>query len=876
MTAKTLTANAAVAALQPFLDEVADDMAHRPILVWAMNDRMNEAESRRQLESFKGCGYGGVMVMPWGSLPYEFMSDEWLDRVGEILHASRELELEVWIWDDWIFGSGTAAGRVTAREEFRAKTLRVTVDMILEPGQSAGFVLPERAEVCGIFPIDKFGNPVGDTEILGIEPNQPVNVTAPERRRLIVIGWDYISGMQHTTRTHSLFLDPEASKEACDIYVCEDAHVWSVDMMNPEATGVYLQEIHQRYHDRFADYFGGTLKGFFYDEPKASSTRPWTTAFLDRFAAMKGYCLREHLVPMLTDFIMEGSCFNEQLRPEKIHQVEADYHDVWTSLVAEGFYREIQNWCREHDVIATGHPMGDNNLEVSELCGGAGIYFKNMAFSGMPGVDVIWSMIEVGRFCDSSRLAGSRAAVCGKPQAMSETFAVFGHGLHLDQMRYVMENQIIRGVSKFFNKLTNYNREKSFHFHPPDLSDYNPLINQYGRLLHDRITTLNRVMRGGRPAETVGLYIPLQNYYRHDEAMARQLAALSKKLAYNQIEFDLLCDQDVMNLRTSGGTIVGVNGREYLSILVPANARMNGNVVDAFKALAKDANGRVVCPGNPGTAVPPATLTMDLETYIDQCRGENSFFELLPRDLPISSRGRIAPDGTYVCLLLNESLQTIVATLKSRTRVNLFEVDPDSGETCLLGQPYGKTGVNLTFLSSESKLLVIDVGNSVSVVPRETLDNSASVPIDNWQLELPDGTIVKLDPRMPSWHELGWAEYCGFMRYCAEFSWEGQSSATLDLGTVHYAATVSLDGEKVGDCVFTPFRLRLDTLDKGKHTLEVAVLNTLANTVFGSDQRIADLEKAFKGTYAPIYKKLDMQKLRSGLFGPVSLIPEVR
>ena len=125
LTARNLTTNNSVAALQLFLDEVADDMVHRPILVWAMNDRMNAAESRRQLESFRGCGYGGVMVMPWGGLPYEFMSDEWLDRVGEILHASRELELEVWIWDDWIFGSGAAAGRVTAREEFRAKTLRV-------------------------------------------------------------------------------------------------------------------------------------------------------------------------------------------------------------------------------------------------------------------------------------------------------------------------------------------------------------------------------------------------------------------------------------------------------------------------------------------------------------------------------------------------------------------------------------------------------------------------------------------------------------------------------------------------------------------------------------------------------------------------------
>ena len=66
-----------------------------------------------------------------------------------------------------------------------------------------------------------------------------------------------------------------------------------------------------------------------------------------------------------------------------------------------------------------------------------------MAHSLMPGVDVVWGLIKAGIFSDSARLAGSRAAVAGITRAMSETFAVWGHGLTLDQMRYTMENQII-------------------------------------------------------------------------------------------------------------------------------------------------------------------------------------------------------------------------------------------------------------------------------------------------------------------------------------------------------------------------------------------------------------------------------------------------
>ena len=125
--------------------------------------------------------------------------------------------------------------------------------------------------------------------------------------------------------------------------------------------------------------------------------------------------------------------------------------------------------------------------------------------------------------------------------------------------------------------------------------------------------------------------------------------------------------------------------------------------------------------------------------------------------------------------------------------------------------------INLTFLPAESKLLVFDAENRVTAALRRTLVFSASVALNSWKLKLPHGQDVQLKPEMPSWDELGWPEHSGFMRYHTEFRWEKGTSS-------------------------------------------------------------ADLEKAFKfkGTYAPIYKKLDMQKLRSGLFGPVSLIPVVR
>ena len=65
----------------------------------------------------------------------------------------------------------------------------------------------------------------------------------------------------------------------------------------------------------------------------------------------------------------------------------------------------------------------------------------------------------------------------------------------------------------------------------------------------------------------------------------------------------------------------------------------------------------------------------------------------------------------------------------------------------------------------------------------------------------------------------------------------------------------------------------LGSLDAGRHTLEIKVLNTLANAVLGDPDKVEKLRSqgAFKGTYEMFYHPLDKQKLRSGLFGPVRL-----
>lgn len=138
-----------------------------------------------------------------------------------------------------------------------------------------------------------------------------------------------------------------------------------------------------------------------------------------------------------------------------------------------------------------------------------------------------------------------------------------------------------------------------------------------------------------------------------------------------------------------------------------------------------------------------------------------------------------------------------------------------------------------------------------------------------------DQKTITLDTPLPTWSDLGYADHTGFMQYQCRFDWRGPGErAKLALGQVCYAASVSLDGCKAGDRLFSPFELMLENLIVGEHVLDIDVLNTFASTVFGDPKKVVRLReaRAFGGTYAPLYEKLDLLKLRSRRLEPVTLL----
>ncbi|HPP66799.1 MAG TPA: hypothetical protein PKX05_02665, partial [bacterium] len=485
----------------------------------------------------------------------------------------------------------------------------------------------------------------------------------------------------------------------------------------------------------------------------------------------------------------------------------------------------------------------------------------------IPGVDAVFKQIEPDKFNDTSRLAGSVKRIKDLPFALSESLAVMGHSVHPDFIRFVSDYQIVRGINKFLYKLSNYNPQKARYFHPPELGCTNPLIKNYGKKLFKRVSQICCIASGGSSGPKVCLYIPCNNYCMGEgNEIAKIIEDLARKLAYNQIEFDYVWEGSFNSYYIRDKKIV-LGDEIYHCLIIPEKSKPSDSEMLLIKHLAEQGTA-IISPEIFRLPGPNIRYSSCLDEIIDLLQEQIKAYSLSikPKNLSISVLTRIY-DSYQFYMLLNESAKSFNCKVKLRYQGNVYLMEQNS--ECLL--PMGGNNIPLNFKPSETKILVLDTGSSKKI---ESARLKHRIKPKNWKLKLPSGEIVSIKEPFPLWNNLGYEGYSGFMDYYAEFICDKHiNPAILELGTVYYCATCFIDNKKAGDAIFTPYRIILKNLSRGKHSLKIRVFNTPANEICGDKTRFRRLQQkgVFNGTYAPIYLSIDRKKIASGLLGKVRI-----
>ena len=211
-----------------------------------------------------------------------------------------------------------------------------------------------------------------------------------------------------------------------------------IDTFNPAAIKCFINETHEKYYERFGNRFGSSLKGFFTDEPQyGKNVMPWSTLFPELFLKEYGYPLTDKLPLLYFDF--DGAI-----------KFRSDFYNMVARRFRTSFIKQVFDWCTEHNCRLTGHMMQEDTL-LTQL-GATGGVMACYEYFHEPGID--WLGRQIGSPFIPKQL-GSVARQLDK-KTLTESFALCGWDVSLNELKWIMQWQMVNGVTSLCPHLEGY------------------------------------------------------------------------------------------------------------------------------------------------------------------------------------------------------------------------------------------------------------------------------------------------------------------------------------------------------------------------------------------------------------------------------------
>ena len=278
--------------------------AYSPIPFWFWNDTLTEAGLTRQIDDFLAHGVAGFVIHPRKGLDpaIGYMTDRWLHFVRHAVDEAAARNMQVILYDEGMYPSGSAHGMVAAEDPDRAAWCLTA------------------AEAGGEYPLT------------GTEPFSPETgvYCVPFEGKWYIIREEKSGG---TIR--GLFPGEDDGEPDAPL---------AADLLNPEAVAAFIRLTHEKYYAAMPEHFGKTITAFFTDEPDLRGRNakrgslPWTPGFLPEFGSMAD-------LPAL--FFGEG---------DAVDAIRLRYRKAINARLVRTYYQPLADWCAAHGIALTGHP----------------------------------------------------------------------------------------------------------------------------------------------------------------------------------------------------------------------------------------------------------------------------------------------------------------------------------------------------------------------------------------------------------------------------------------------------------------------------------------------------------------------------------------
>lgn len=767
-----------------------------PIAFWFLNDRCDPDALLEQLDQFAAAGFGGICPCARVGLDPEigYLTARWFEVLDVLMARCRELGLQVILYDEASYPSGSANGAVVAANpEHMARGLSLGDSLTITDGVSTsstdavpgsigrvGYWRPSTGRslvdrLVAVIAGQLDGNDrvrvdtvralaTGDHHLIRLDPGE-----FPGRWRLLAL-FDVPSGGRirgaYAHGDDGSPLAPAAS-----------------NLLDPAAVGSFLALTHEAYERSLGQWFGDPIVGWFTDEPNLlgrghrTDVRAWSPELLDDLRDAGP----DHgdPVPLLGSLFVE---YDDDLGfPDR-------YADTVTDRLSRVYYGAQRQWCDAHGLALTGHPSAADELTALD----------NFSW---PGQDAVWRWVLPGRTAlqgvesASARSAASVAEERGVRTVLTEALGAYGWRLTMDEVKWLLDWHLVRGTSTFLLHafFASVRGNRAFESEP-DLGLHNawwphlPVIATY-------LSRASMVLGSLQNSADVGVVVS------HDHAPTDEVADLYR----NQVTFRYVSAEQVL-----------ADPGRFRAVAVTAD--LAAGVVQHLR------DAGVTCQVLDGSPWWREFRPSDV-TVLDG-PGE---------DLRLSRWRPDPASGPEWSFITNEGEQLLTVT--TPPDVELWD--------CWTGRRWRPDGQ--TTLGRRQSLVIVpapatrqqtgqQTGSVVPAPPPVPLE--PTIGITNWRAVGVDGQAWP-GPALGDWVAHPELEtWSGSIRCQATVDLPATppGPVRLDLGVVGDLARVEVNGEFVAELLWAPYVTVIPAglLQAGNNTIEVLVSNSSANTYEGA------------------------------------------
>ena len=640
---------------------------------------------------------------------------------------------------------------------------------------------------------------------------------------------------------------------------------------------------------QLSQYTGNGLRAAFVDSLELFPDLYWSRNFLKQFQTRRGYDLTPYLPLIVTPGWMTGYVGESPplyAMGDLGDRIRADYRRTVSELMLENFYQPWVDWNHAHGLKA--------RLQVH----GAPVdWIKGYGQADIPETEDLG-----GATRDFRILARSASDIYGHPVVSSESFVWSGKPFSVTPAMWKRRADLLFATG--VNEIVGHGFTYAFHtetwpgwyaFAPsPFTQGFSSMLSPADPLwavvpaLTGYISRMQAVLQATRSVVPVAVYLQDLAYRgTTDEGLDKALYAVG-------YDYDRINSDGLFKSKVEAGQLVTPGGIRFSALVLPRTTALPADTAERLAELAaqgvpilftdappdrdegffekdnRDTRVRTAIAAalKSGSATVPMT---NLADALRKARIPANLTFLNDEGAPFIEKAE-GDRRIYFFINDGDAPRPVAFTTSAQGDVELWngwtgEIAPQPVTALVDG-----TRVELTLAANSSALVVFDPGRHATaqanpvratrVIGEKVIDGSWTFRAQGHGAKGRGITIDATLPTLRDWSDIvGVADLAGTGRYrhrvAIKASWlVDHHKISLDLGAVHDAAIVSVNGVRFPPLLFPPFVVDVTkALHPGDNVVEVEVVNAPQNAMVDPGAAAA----------------MRLQPMPAGLLGPVKL-----